>query len=82
MRRIINSVDTLESFMKSLPTFWLYGYRLFTVCLVFILASQGFGQSPSLPKDWADQVQFRSIGPANMSGRITSIAVYEDDPNI
>jgi photosystem II stability/assembly factor-like uncharacterized protein len=32
------------------------------------------------PKEWADLVTWRSIGPASMSGRITSIAVYEKEP--
>jgi photosystem II stability/assembly factor-like uncharacterized protein len=35
---------------------------------------------PSLSKEIADQIKWRSIGPANMGGRITSIAVYEKDP--
>ncbi|MEM7785006.1 MAG: PDZ domain-containing protein [Planctomycetota bacterium] len=38
--------------------------------------------TPSLPKSVADQINFRSIGPANMGGRITAIAVYEKDPCI
>ena len=37
---------------------------------------------PALPDSWSEKIEFRSIGPANMSGRITSIAVYEDDPCI
>ena len=35
----------------------------------------------TLPKAWIDQLQWRSIGPANMSGRIPAIAVYEKDSN-
>ncbi|MCH9057755.1 MAG: PDZ domain-containing protein, partial [Planctomycetes bacterium] len=31
---------------------------------------------------WADAFQWRSIGPANMGGRITDISVYEADPTI
>ena len=38
--------------------------------------------APSLPSSMANQVTWRSIGPANMGGRITSIAVYEKDPCI
>ena len=34
------------------------------------------------PANLADAIQWRSIGPANMSGRITSLAVYEADPTI
>jgi len=32
-----------------------------------------------LPLDWVDTLQWRSIGPANMGGRITDIAVNPDD---
>ncbi len=35
-----------------------------------------------IPEDWMEHFTWRSIGPANMSGRITSIAVYEKDPCI
>lgn len=35
---------------------------------------------PTLPAKWMEAFQWRSIGPANMSGRITSIAVNERDP--
>jgi len=41
-----------------------------------------FQKKPSLPDSWSKKVDWRSIGPANMSGRITSIAVYEGDSNI
>ena len=37
---------------------------------------------PALPAAWVNTFKWRSIGPANMSGRITSIAVYEKDPCI
>jgi photosystem II stability/assembly factor-like uncharacterized protein len=33
-----------------------------------------------LPAAWANKFQWRSIGPATMGGRITSIAVFEADP--
>jgi len=36
----------------------------------------------TLPEAWVNEMQWRSIGPANMSGRISAIAVYEADPNI
>ncbi|HMO16131.1 MAG TPA: hypothetical protein PKA83_18565, partial [Pirellulaceae bacterium] len=39
-------------------------------------------QAQSLSPEWVSQIEWRSIGPANMSGRITSIAVYEKDPFI
>ena len=35
----------------------------------------------SLPESVSEQIKFRSIGPANMGGRITAIAVYESDPS-
>ena len=37
---------------------------------------------PTLPQSIADQTTWRSIGPANMGGRITAVTVYEKDPNI
>ena len=37
---------------------------------------------PSLPQAIADQTTWRSIGPANMGGRITAVTVYEKDPSI
>ena len=62
-------------------------------CVVALLTSLlvGFGgichaadddAKPALPDSWSKQIQSRSVGPANMSGRITSIAVYEKDKNI
>ncbi len=36
---------------------------------------------PSLPAAWADQTAWRPIGPANMGGRITAIAVDEKNPS-
>jgi photosystem II stability/assembly factor-like uncharacterized protein len=50
----------------------------------------GSGQEPqakaiesaaALPADWSKGLHWRSIGPANMSGRITAIAVFEADPS-
>ncbi len=40
--------------------------------------------SPSvlLPEDWVKVLNWRCIGPANMSGRITAISVYEADPKV
>ncbi len=35
----------------------------------------------TLPDSWASQLSWRSIGPANMSGRITDLTVYEADPS-
>ena len=36
---------------------------------------------PALPQDWMNEFEWRSIGPANMSGRITDIAVNPKDHN-
>jgi photosystem II stability/assembly factor-like uncharacterized protein len=35
----------------------------------------------TMPDSWAKAFTWRSIGPANMSGRITAISVYEADPS-
>jgi photosystem II stability/assembly factor-like uncharacterized protein len=35
----------------------------------------------SLPESWVKAFQWRSIGPANMGGRITAISVFEADPS-
>src|SRR5262249_53226229 len=34
-----------------------------------------------LPADWVRSLHWRSIGPAGMGGRITSISVFEADPS-
>src|SRR5688572_23598986 len=34
-----------------------------------------------LPESWSKLFAWRSIGPANMSGRITGLAVFEADPS-
>ena len=36
----------------------------------------------ALPDGWEDLMQWRSIGPANMSGRITTLAVHPEDRTI
>jgi photosystem II stability/assembly factor-like uncharacterized protein len=38
-------------------------------------------QTGSLPADWVKALHWRSIGPAVMGGRITSISVFEADPS-
>jgi photosystem II stability/assembly factor-like uncharacterized protein len=45
----------------------------------------GNGQTtPSvlLPEEWVKVLNWRSIGPANMSGRITAVSVYAADPKV
>ncbi len=37
---------------------------------------------PTLPAAWGSTLHWRSIGPANMSGRIPALAVYENNSNI
>jgi photosystem II stability/assembly factor-like uncharacterized protein len=37
-------------------------------------------QEDIIPQSWANKFQWRSIGPATMGGRITSIAVFDADP--
>ncbi len=46
--------------------------------------SRGSSSPPSkltMPDSWMEKIKFRSIGPANMMGRITAITVYEKDPS-
>ncbi|MFM8573250.1 MAG: PDZ domain-containing protein, partial [Pirellula sp.] len=38
--------------------------------------------SVKLESSWLDEIKWRSIGPANMSGRITDIAVHEKDTSL
>ena len=59
-----------------------------SICLFLavILGTIAVGQSPktapSLPVEYVNKMSWRNIGPANMSGRIPAIAVYEKDPSI
>src|SRR5206468_220717 len=36
----------------------------------------------TLPASWVSAINWRSIGPATMGGRITAISVFESDPSI
>jgi S1-C subfamily serine protease/photosystem II stability/assembly factor-like uncharacterized protein len=36
----------------------------------------------TIPDDYLKKMTWRSIGPANMGGRVTALAVYEPDPHI
>lgn len=52
---------------------------------IAVVSSLAFAASvagQSLPPEWSEAIRWRCIGPANMSGRITEIAVYEADPTI
>lgn len=42
----------------------------------------GAKQPANAFQDWTRAFQWRSLGPANMSGRITAISVYEKDPTL
>ncbi len=63
---------------------------LFLNALVGVIAvPTSFGQTaPSIPAvttipdAWMQKIKWRCIGPANMSGRITAITVFEKDPSI
>src|SRR5205823_4622656 len=39
------------------------------------------GTTGTLPANWVSTLNWRSIGPANMGGRITAISVFEADPS-
>ncbi len=45
----------------------------------FVVAAAAAAQE--LPKEWADKLHWRSIGPATMGGRIVALAVYEKEPS-
>src|SRR5262245_58764497 len=48
--------------------------------LLYFLAAAG--AQPAVPPDLLDGVEARCLGPANMSGRVTSLAVFESRPAI
>ena len=60
----------------------------FALLLLVIVPANVFAQGkdskakPTIPDSWMENFTWRSIGPANMSGRITSIAVSDQDPRI
>src|ERR1700683_3818072 len=65
--------------------------RTFAVILGLLLAQafipQALVQPPdvkapenALPAEWVKSLTWRDIGPANMSGRITALSVFEADP--
>ena len=60
-------------------------FLVFAVCLVlFAGAAQGQKQQPgtAVPETLLDGLKWRSIGPANMGGRIDDFAAVESDPRI
>ena len=57
--------------------------HLVSVVLIGALGSLGWAQESYVaPDGWLDHLNWRSVGPANMSGRITALAVYEKDSTI
>src|SRR3954471_379539 len=59
-------------------------WRLFSVASILVLfcGLPGFAQPPASAPAHLDKVlNWRSIGPANMGGRITALAVFEADPS-
>ena len=44
-------------------------------------APQAPAPAEALPQEWTDALRARSIGPANMGGRITALAVVESNPS-
>jgi photosystem II stability/assembly factor-like uncharacterized protein len=55
------------------------------LALAFLLVTLSAGPA-GIPKDdgpdWVGAFRWRSVGPANMGGRITALAVYERDPSL
>ncbi len=49
--------------------------------LFVVVSSIGPLAQGQAPAEWSSLIKWRSIGPANMSGRVTAIAVYEKDPS-
>ena len=45
------------------------------------LVTASYVTSQELPQAWADQLHWRSIGPAAMGGRIIGLAVFEKEPS-
>ena len=60
----------------------------FAIFSIFALSAGLYAQDKGkdakrpIPDEWMENFTWRSIGPANMSGRITSMAIYEKDPKI
>ena len=52
-----------------------------SIAFAAVLAAASSLTCQQLPEGWADQLHWRSIGPATMGGRIISLAVYEKEPS-
>ncbi len=55
---------------------------LSTAVVATTTATVAVAQDQTLPREWTEQIDWRSVGPATMGGRITDIAVYEANPSI
>jgi len=58
---------------------------LFALLALLATASGSVAHAQSasgLPAEWIEQLAWRSIGPANMSGRVVEITVSETDPSV
>ncbi len=55
----------------------------FLLSLLPLSAPLAQGQPSTILDDaWVEKLDWRSIGPANMGGRVTAISVYEKDPSL
>ncbi len=73
---------TLLSSLSKGAAFWVLPLVVQIVSLAPASAQLpgSFPPVATIPDAWMSQVKWRCIGPANMGGRITAIAVYEKDP--
>jgi len=75
--------------LSRVPTSWilLLLLALFAAPAVVVVAQEGDSAAsesvePTLPASWLEPMKWRSIGPANMGGRITSIAHHPTEPSV
>lgn len=60
---------------------FFFGLFCFTAMLAHVASPTDAQQKITLTDEQVDLVKWRSIGPASMGGRITALAVYENDPS-
>lgn len=65
----------LSKFVRS-----LFFYVLNVLCVLCVFVSNSSLSATELPTEWLKPLTWRCIGPANMGGRITALAVFEADP--
>src|SRR5262249_52007165 len=71
--RAITNSGTIMSILRARRTSW-------GVLLGFLVLTSPVHADFTLPDAWTRAFSWRSIGPANMGGRITAISVFEADP--